>query len=261
MSSNPIKRDFSKNQIKILKLLFEKEYLQNELQEALNTTAPNLHYHLSHLERHNLIKKETLHDVGSAKINRVSLNPSAREYIQKLLGYENKKSTRNNASNIPNLLKKLLAAIPEVKATAIISAEGLPIASALPQGVDETRIAAMTAALLSLSERAIIEMRKGDFDHLFIKGSEGYLLVTQIGPNAVLVKSDDDDGDDDDDDRYPYPYIFKPPEPPGDLGVAPQLQVKKSMDKEPENEIYCQYCGRKLRKEDRFSHNCRKSPE
>jgi len=58
MSSNPVKKDFSKNQIKILKLLFEREYLQNELREALNTTAPNLHYHLAHLERYNLIRKE-----------------------------------------------------------------------------------------------------------------------------------------------------------------------------------------------------------
>jgi len=189
MSSNPIKRDFSKNQIKILRLLFEKDYLQNELQEALNTSAPNLHYHLSRLEKHNLIQKETLHKVGSAKINKISLNPSAREYIRKLLGYKNKNFTRNNASNIPNLLKKLLAAIPEVKAAAIISAEGHLIAATLPQGVDETRIAAMTAALLSLSERVIIEMKKGDFDHLYIKGSNGYLLVMQAGPNAVLLAS------------------------------------------------------------------------
>ena len=156
-----------------------------------------------------------------------------------------------------DILKKLLAAIPEEKEAAIISAEGFPIASALPQDVDETRIAAMTAALLSLSERAIIEMKKGDFEELFIKGSEGKILVTQVGSN-VLVISDDDDDDNNDYDIYPYPYIFKPPEPPGDLGVAPQLQVKKPMDKEPENEIYCQYCGRKLTKEERFSHNCRK---
>ena len=62
----------------------------------------------------------------------------------------------NTPETLDDLLRKLLGAIPEVKAAAIVSAEGLPIASALPQGVDETRIAAMTAALLSLSERAII---------------------------------------------------------------------------------------------------------
>ena len=86
-------------------------------------------------------------------------------------------------------LNKLLGTIPEVTSAAIVSAEGLPIASALPQGVDETRIAAMSAALLSLSKKAIIEMSKGDFDQLYIKGSEGYLLVMQAGPNAVLTVS------------------------------------------------------------------------
>jgi predicted regulator of Ras-like GTPase activity (Roadblock/LC7/MglB family) len=95
----------------------------------------------------------------------------------------------NTPETLDDLLKKLLGAIPEVKAAAIVSAEGLPIASALPQGVDETRIAAMTAALLSLSERAIIEMAKGDFDQLYVKGSSGYLLILQAGPNAVLTVS------------------------------------------------------------------------
>jgi hypothetical protein len=47
----------------------------------------------------------------------------------------------------------------------------------------------MTAALLSLSERAIIEMAKGDFDQLYVKGSSGYLLILQAGPNAVLTVS------------------------------------------------------------------------
>ncbi len=87
------------------------------------------------------------------------------------------------------ILKKLLAAIPEVKAAAIVSVEGLPIASALPQGIDETRIAAMTAALLSLAERAIQEMRKGDFEQIYVKGTDGYLLVLAAGQNAVLTVS------------------------------------------------------------------------
>ncbi|MHA2280986.1 MAG: roadblock/LC7 domain-containing protein [Promethearchaeota archaeon] len=93
------------------------------------------------------------------------------------------------SENLEEILSKLLNAIPEVRAAAIVSAEGLPIASALPQGVDETRIAAMTAALLSLAERAVIEMDKGEFDQLYVKGSEGYLLVLGAGPNAVLTVS------------------------------------------------------------------------
>jgi len=98
-------------------------------------------------------------------------------------------SMEPTTENLDDILKKLLGAIPEVKAAAIVSAEGLPIASALPQGVDETRIAAMTAALLSLAERSVIEMEKGEFDQLYVKGSDGYLLVLQAGPNAVLTVS------------------------------------------------------------------------
>ena len=45
-----------------------------------------------------------------------------------------------------------------VKSVAIVSTEGLSIASALPQGVDETRVAAITASLLSLAEKSSIEM-------------------------------------------------------------------------------------------------------
>ena len=79
--------------------------------------------------------------------------------------------------------------IPGVEAFAIISADGLPIASYFPQDVDESRIAAMTATLLTLSKKAIIEMKKGKFDETYIKGSEGYLLVMQAGPNAILIVS------------------------------------------------------------------------
>ena len=91
--------------------------------------------------------------------------------------------------SLDTILKKLLTAIPEVKAAAIVSVEGLPIASALPQGVDETRIAAMTAALLSLAERAALELNKGEFEQVYVKGSSGYLLVLSAGQNAVLTVS------------------------------------------------------------------------
>jgi predicted regulator of Ras-like GTPase activity (Roadblock/LC7/MglB family) len=98
-------------------------------------------------------------------------------------------SMEPTTENLDEILKKLLAAMPEVRAAAIVSAEGLPIASALPQGVDETRIAAMTAALLSLAERSVIEMEKGEFSELYVKGTDGYLLVMEAGPNAVLTVS------------------------------------------------------------------------
>jgi len=156
-------------------------------------------------------------------------------------------------------LDKLLGAIPEVTSALIVSTEGRPIAYALPQDTDETKMAAITSALLSLSERAIIEMDKGDFDQLYIKGSKGYLIVMQAGSEAIMTVPKTKDYDDDKGDGYrPYPYIFKPPGAPG---TVIQLQLKKSNYKEPKNEMVCQYCGMTLTEEERLSHNCRKSLE
>ena len=61
-----------------------------------------------------------------------------------------------------------LRGIAGLTSVLIVSAEGLPIAYALPQDTDETKSAAMISALHSLSEMAIIEMGKGDFDQLYI---------------------------------------------------------------------------------------------
>ncbi|NVM46880.1 MAG: roadblock/LC7 domain-containing protein [Candidatus Lokiarchaeota archaeon] len=82
-----------------------------------------------------------------------------------------------------------LPGIPGVEASAIISADGIPIWSNFPQDFDESRIAAMTATLLSLSKKAIVEMKKGIFNEMYIKSSEGYLLVMQAGQNAILIVS------------------------------------------------------------------------
>ena len=93
MKLNLSSEDFSKRQITILNLLFEREYQQKDLQEALETSAPNLHYHLNKLEELNLIRKKTLYEVGNVKINSVSLNPAARQQIRKIIGKEVKTYT------------------------------------------------------------------------------------------------------------------------------------------------------------------------
>jgi len=95
----------------------------------------------------------------------------------------------DNQETLDDILKKLLASIPEVKAASIVSVEGLPIASALPRNVDETRVAAMTAAMLSLGERAAQEFEKGDMEQVFVRGVDGYIFVMGAGPNAVLTVS------------------------------------------------------------------------
>jgi len=62
---------------------------------------------------------------------------------------------------------------------------------------------------------------------------------------------------DENDEDTPYPYIFKPPEPPGDFAMAPQVQIHTPLkEKDPEEDTYCQYCGMELTKEEQFTHSC-----
>ncbi|MFW9819460.1 MAG: roadblock/LC7 domain-containing protein [Candidatus Thorarchaeota archaeon] len=86
------------------------------------------------------------------------------------------------------VLKKVLASSREITLAIITTMEGLPIYSILPRGYNETRLSAMVATLLSLSERSVVDMDIGIFKQIFIKGLDGYLLIFN-SEQAVLAVS------------------------------------------------------------------------
>jgi predicted regulator of Ras-like GTPase activity (Roadblock/LC7/MglB family) len=91
------------------------------------------------------------------------------------------------ADQLAATLDDFLATSPEVEAAAVVSADGLPMASALPPHVQEDRLAAMSAALLTLGERAAENLGKGELAQVFVEGSNGHVILMSAGPNAVLV--------------------------------------------------------------------------
>jgi hypothetical protein len=84
-------------------------------------------------------------------------------------------------------LKKLQISSPDIQASAVVSVDGLIIASALPANVEEDRVSAMSAAMLSLGERISIELRRGELDQVYIRGDNGYVMLTSVGQEAVLT--------------------------------------------------------------------------
>jgi predicted regulator of Ras-like GTPase activity (Roadblock/LC7/MglB family) len=81
----------------------------------------------------------------------------------------------------------LHAAAPDIEASAVVSVDGLIIASALPQGAEEDRVSAMSAAMLSLGERIAGELGRGDLEQVYIKGNSGFIVLTSVGEDAVLT--------------------------------------------------------------------------
>ena len=94
-------------------------------------------------------------------------------------------STRTDA--LVGRLRRLQASSGDCEAAAVVSADGLLIASALPPGVEEDRVSAMSAAMLSLGDRIAQELGRGALDQVFVRGEHGYVLLTAVGPDAVLT--------------------------------------------------------------------------
>lgn len=84
-------------------------------------------------------------------------------------------------------LSNLRASSSDIEACAIVSEDGLIIASLLPQGVEEERVAAMSAVMLSMGERIAFELKRGDLEQLYVKGKDGYFLGMNAGNHAVLI--------------------------------------------------------------------------
>ncbi|MBE3037673.1 MAG: roadblock/LC7 domain-containing protein [Chloroflexi bacterium] len=84
-------------------------------------------------------------------------------------------------------LRELQASSPDTEGTAVVSVDGLSIASALPQGVEEDRVSAMSAAMLSLGERIATELGRGSLEQVYIKGEKGYVVLMSVGQEAVLT--------------------------------------------------------------------------
>ena len=84
-------------------------------------------------------------------------------------------------------LRDLQASTADIEGCAVVSVDGLIMASSLPADIEEDRVSAMSAAMLSLGERIAQELSRGVLDEIYIKGSHGYVLLMAVGDEAVLT--------------------------------------------------------------------------
>jgi predicted regulator of Ras-like GTPase activity (Roadblock/LC7/MglB family) len=95
--------------------------------------------------------------------------------------------TKSRTDQMVDRLRDLQASSPDVEASAVVSVDGLTMASALPQNVEEDRVAAMSAAMLSLGERIATELGRGNLDQVYIRGKNGFVILMAVGTEAVLT--------------------------------------------------------------------------
>lgn len=88
------------------------------------------------------------------------------------------------------MLEKILSDLGrmgDVEASAIVSRDGLLMASDIPKEVHAETFAAMSATMLGAAETAISELKKGTPDRVIVESKEAKLIATGAGAKAFLV--------------------------------------------------------------------------
>lgn len=88
---------------------------------------------------------------------------------------------------IRTILSELNSSSADIESSALVSMDGLLMSAALSQGFDEDHVGAMSAAVLSISERTAAELSRGELEQVLVKGKKGYVLVTHAGSEAVIT--------------------------------------------------------------------------
>ena len=91
------------------------------------------------------------------------------------------------ANRMIERLRELQGTSPDIEASAVVSVDGLIIASALPSEISEDRVSAMSAAILGLGEHITGEFARGELEQVIVRGTGGFVLLTAIGDEAVLT--------------------------------------------------------------------------
>jgi hypothetical protein len=91
-----------------------------------------------------------------------------------------------NIAELTDILRNLEAVSSDIQGSAIVSVQGLPICSALSGEVNDGIVSAMSAAILSVSERAVQELARGDLKRILIEGLDGLIILSRAGENAIL---------------------------------------------------------------------------
>jgi len=103
-----------------------------------------------------------------------------------------KEKPMSRIDELNRALRKLQHDSPGVEASALISEDGLMIASALSQDMEESRVAGMTATLLNLGSRAAIELSRGTVREVIVRGEHGYAVLVSAGRGALLLALTDE---------------------------------------------------------------------
>jgi predicted regulator of Ras-like GTPase activity (Roadblock/LC7/MglB family) len=94
------------------------------------------------------------------------------------------------SSRLPSLtriLRSLRDSSTDIEASALVSNDGLMIASALATDMEPSRVAAISAVLVNLGMQAARELRRGEVSEVVVRGEQGYAVMHSSERGALLL--------------------------------------------------------------------------
>jgi hypothetical protein len=113
--------------------------------------------------------------------------PAAPEATPALLSPSSAPRGESRGQQLARILDDLIGEDSSIHAAALVSLDGLTMASALPPGMEADRVGAMSAAILGLGERAAAELGRGQLAEVIIESAGGYVVLLAAGSYAVLT--------------------------------------------------------------------------
>lgn len=92
-----------------------------------------------------------------------------------------------NLEQFSALLANLHEESLDIEASALASEDGIMLASHLRAGINEDRMAAMSAAMLSVGNRMVNDLLQGSSDRVMIQSKTGYIIVSAVTDELVLT--------------------------------------------------------------------------
>ncbi len=87
---------------------------------------------------------------------------------------------------LTDCLKKLLSNNADLIGAAIVSLEGMPIASTFSKDIDDALLGAMMAAVQSFAERSVRQLSRGALKSVLIEANEGNILISRAENDTIL---------------------------------------------------------------------------
>jgi uncharacterized protein len=100
--------------------------------------------------------------------------------------YRGNKMAKTKKEELDDLLSALMQ-VGQIKASAIVSKEGLLINSRTPPDVDARIFSALCSTIMGAAEAASAQMTTGDVSQISVKTNKGTIVLIPAGQKAILT--------------------------------------------------------------------------